>query len=76
MEKGYNKIKEDLENVLGSFNKKKDKETIERITSLVNINLESLKETWSFEDIDSYMPYFYDEYIYFFRLYEGCIYSS
>ncbi len=58
--KGYNKIKEDLENVLGNLNKKKDKEIIERITSLVNINLESLKETWSFKDIDSYMPYFYD----------------
>ncbi|MGH4121836.1 MAG: transcription-repair coupling factor [Clostridium sp.] len=60
MNVGYNKIKEDLYNVLGSFNKKKDKEAIERITSLVNINLESLKETWRFEAIDSYMPYFYD----------------
>ncbi|HEY8805834.1 MAG TPA: transcription-repair coupling factor [Clostridium sp.] len=59
-EKGYNKIKEDLDNVLGNLSKKKDKEIIERITSLVNINLESLKETWSFKDIDSYMPYFYD----------------
>ncbi|MBU3110640.1 transcription-repair coupling factor [Clostridium lacusfryxellense] len=61
LEKGYNNIKEDLEKVLGTLSKKKDKETIARITSLVNINLESLKETWSFKDIDSYMPYFYDE---------------
>lgn len=60
MEKGYSEIKEDLDNLLGSFNKKKDKESIERITSLVNINLEALKETWSFEAIDSYMPYFYE----------------
>ena len=60
MKSGYNEIKEDLDNVLGSFNKKKDKEIIERITSLVNVNLESLKETWRFEAIDSYMPYFYD----------------
>ena len=60
MEKGYNNIKEDLEKVLGTLSKKKDKETIARITSLVNVNLESLKETWSFKDIDSYMPYFYD----------------
>ena len=60
MKSGYEKIKEDLNNVLGSFNKKKDKESIERITSLVNINLESLKETWNFEAIDSYIPYFYD----------------
>ncbi|MBZ9609584.1 transcription-repair coupling factor [Clostridium estertheticum] len=59
-EKGYNKIKEDLINVVGSFNKKKDKEIIKKITSLVDINLESLKETWSFKDVDSYMPYFYD----------------
>ena len=60
MKSGYNRIKEDLDNVIGSFNKKKDKESIERITSLVNVNLEALKETWSFEAIDSYMPYFYD----------------
>jgi len=60
MEKGYNNIKEDLVNVLGNLSKKKDKEIIARITSLVNVNLESLKETWSFKDIDSYMPYFYD----------------
>ena len=57
---GYDKIKEDLNNVIGSFSKKKDKEVIKKITSLVNANLESLKETWSFKDIDSYMPYFYD----------------
>jgi transcription-repair coupling factor (superfamily II helicase) len=60
MKNGYDKIKEDLDIVLGSFNKKKDKESIERITSLVNVNLEALKETWSFEAIDSYMPYFYN----------------
>ena len=60
MEKGYSAIKEDMDNLLGSFNKKKDKESIQRITSLVNVNLESLKETWSFEAIDSYMPYFYE----------------
>ncbi|MCB2294887.1 transcription-repair coupling factor [Clostridium algoriphilum] len=59
-EKGYNKIKEDLDNVVGKLNKKKDKEVIDRIKSLVSINLESLNETWSFKDIDSYMPYFYD----------------
>ncbi|MGH4118971.1 transcription-repair coupling factor [Clostridium sp.] len=60
MNNGHNKIKEDLENVLGSFNKRKDKESIERIRSLVNVNLEQLKETWSFDSVDSYMPYFYD----------------
>jgi len=60
MESGYMEISDDLKNLLSSFNKKKDKEAIERITSLVNVNLESLKETWRFEAIDSYMPYFYD----------------
>ncbi|MEK6265735.1 MAG: transcription-repair coupling factor, partial [Clostridium sp.] len=60
MNNGYNKIKEDLQNVLGSFNKRKDKESMERIKSLVNVNLEQLKETWSFDSVDSYMPYFYD----------------
>ncbi|MGH4049928.1 MAG: transcription-repair coupling factor [Clostridium sp.] len=60
MEKGYNNIKEDLVKVVGKLSKKKDKEIIERITSLVNVNLEALRETWSFKDIDSYTPYFYD----------------
>ena len=60
MESGYKEINDDLKKLLSSFNKKKDKEAIERITSLVNVNLESLKETWRFEAIDSYMPYFYD----------------
>ncbi|MBU3180352.1 transcription-repair coupling factor [Clostridium psychrophilum] len=60
-EKGYNEIKEDLDKVLGNFSKKKDKEIIDRIKSLVNANLESLKETGGFKDIDSYMPYFYDK---------------
>ena len=60
-EKGYNEIKEDLDKVLGSFSKKKDKEIIDRIKSLVSANLESLKETGGFKDIDSYMPYFYDK---------------
>jgi transcription-repair coupling factor (superfamily II helicase) len=60
MNNGYNKIKEDLQNVLGSFNKRKDKESMERIKSLVNVNLEQLKETWNFDSVDSYMPYFYD----------------
>jgi len=59
-ESGYNKIKEDLDIMVGGLNRKKDKEVIERITSLVNVNLEALKETWSFKDIDSYIPYFYN----------------
>lgn len=71
MKSGYDKIKEDLGIILSSFNKKKEKESIERITSLVNANLEGLKESWGFESIDSYMPYFYDTTSTFFDYIKG-----
>ncbi|QGU96568.1 transcription-repair coupling factor [Clostridium bovifaecis] len=57
--KGYEAIKKDLE--LAKKNLSKDKEAKERIESSTLSNLESLKENWSFESIDSFLPYFYDE---------------
>lgn len=61
IEKGYREINEDFEKSIESFKKKKDKEAINRLTSIINNNVELLKETWSFETIDSYLPYFYDK---------------
>lgn len=53
-------IEKDFEKSISGFKKKKEKEAEERLTAIINRNLESLKETWSFETIDSYLPYFYD----------------
>jgi len=61
IDKGYREINEDFEKSIEGFKKKKDKEAINRLTSIINNNVELLKETWSFETIDSYLPYFYDK---------------
>ncbi|ARC83607.1 transcription-repair coupling factor [Clostridium argentinense CDC 2741] len=60
LKKAYDNISKDFNNSLLNFNKKKEKEAIERLTSIVNSNIEALKETWSFETIDSYIPYLYE----------------
>ncbi|MBL4936909.1 transcription-repair coupling factor [Clostridium sp. YIM B02515] len=53
-------IEEDLKLVLASLKSKKNKEAMEKINSIIKGNLESLKESWSFETIESYLPYFYN----------------
>ncbi len=57
--KGYNSISNDLHNF--EINSKNNKEIIEKIKSIVYYNLESLKERWSFETIESYLPYFFEK---------------
>ncbi|MEG1256925.1 transcription-repair coupling factor [Clostridium sp.] len=56
---GKEEIVRELESSILKFKKYKDKEAIERITSTVKSNIENLEELWTFETIDSYMPYFY-----------------
>lgn len=56
---GYNSIKEDF-NKFVEMNKK-NKELVQKITKIVNHNLELLKETNSFETIDSYLTYFFSK---------------
>lgn len=52
-------IEEDLKLVLSSLKSKKNKEAMEKINSIIKGNLEGLRESWSFETIESYLPYFY-----------------
>lgn len=61
LELGYQSIEKDLKTFIESLNKKKDKGTISKINSVIEENLESLKENWTFETIDSFIPYFYDK---------------
>ncbi|MBW6411142.1 transcription-repair coupling factor [Clostridium weizhouense] len=53
------------ERMLDEFNKivlsDKQKERINKLEKVVNSNIESLEETLTFETIDSYLPYFYQE---------------
>ncbi len=57
---GYEKIKKELEMFVKSLKVKQDTEAEEKITGIINRNLETLKETSGFPTIDSYLPFFYD----------------
>ena len=60
IETGYKKIKTELEIARKSLNSKEDTEAEEKLTGIINRNLETLKETSGFQTIDSYLPFFYD----------------
>jgi transcription-repair coupling factor (superfamily II helicase) len=53
-------IEQDLSAVVASLKARKNKEAMEKISSSIKNNLESLKESWSFETIESFLPYFYN----------------
>lgn len=55
-----NKIEKDLKEILLKFKGRKNKEAAEKITSVTKSNLEALKESWNFENIDSFLTYFYE----------------
>ncbi len=60
---GRDRIREEFDEL--TKNKKARKalgeEAFEKLKGIVRKNLESLAETWSFETIDSYLPYFFEE---------------
>jgi transcription-repair coupling factor (superfamily II helicase) len=66
VKRGYNKIKEELSLVVKNLQQKNDKEAEEKITNIINRNLEALKESSNFETIDSFLPFFYDKLSTFF----------
>lgn len=59
MEDAYAKIKKDLD--MAKDKQKDNPEALERLEGNISANLELLKENWSFETIDSYLPYFYEK---------------
>lgn len=59
--RGSEAIEKDLASILASLKSKKNKEAGDKIKELTNANLISLKENWSFETIDSFLPYFYEK---------------
>lgn len=58
---GCELITKDLEKTISELNKEKKFSEVKKIKALVNENLEFLKEKGTFQNIDSYLPYFYSE---------------
>lgn len=58
--KASNLMEEDLNSVMATLKSKKNKDAVEKIKSITKRNLESLKESWNFETMDSFINYFYD----------------
>ncbi|AKA71353.1 transcription-repair coupling factor [Clostridium scatologenes] len=61
IQKGLQGMESDLKLVCDKLKKRKDNEALENIQQEVKKNLESLRENWTFETIDSFLPYFYDK---------------
>lgn len=61
IQKGRKSIEDDAALVEKKLKKSKNKEALDRIDELTKKNLENLEENWSFENIDSFLPYFYDK---------------
>ena len=59
IELASNKMHEELKQIIGVRNES-NPEAVEKIKSIVKQNIESLKETWSFETMESYLPYFFN----------------
>ena len=57
-----------------TLDKNKDKEREIKLRKVINKNLEALKETHSFETIDSYLPFFYKDSETLFEYLEGYIF--
>lgn len=60
LNRGMENIKNELEKVKENKGKTESK-IVDKLKSSVNKNLEILKETHSFENIDSYLPFFYEK---------------
>lgn len=55
------KIKNDFEKSKNKLQNKEDKNFLEKLTTVINANVEALKERGTFETIDGYLNYFYEE---------------
>ena len=66
------KIMDDLRKVENNLEALNDKESFNRLNDTINKNIENLKETWSFETIDSYLPYLYESTTSFLNYFKDC----
>ena len=64
------KIISELDSIIEKSNKK-DSEQVDKIRGIINKNLEMLNENSTFETVDSYLPFFYEEMESLFDYLEG-----
>lgn len=57
---GYQRINEDLNKTVNNLKNINDKQQLKSLKNSISQKLETLKETWNFENIESFLPYFYD----------------
>lgn len=60
LKNAYKKIRKDESSVLEKLRSNKNNEAAAKLESIINRNLELLKENWTFETIESFLPYFFD----------------
>lgn len=58
---GYKRIEKDLHYIVEKLKTSKNKDAMDKVQETIGKNLELLTESWSFETIDSFLPYFYDK---------------
>ena len=63
-------INEELKNIVANVSKS-NKESVEKIKEIVGKNIELLNNTYYFETIDSYLPFFYEKLDSFFDYLQG-----
>lgn len=66
IKQAVSKMNEQMEEYIASKGKS-ETEAVNRITSTIKENIEALRETWTFETIDSYLPFFYKNLSNFFE---------
>jgi transcription-repair coupling factor (superfamily II helicase) len=72
IQRATSKINEELSNFIKSRDSS-DKDIVSKIKSNIRANIENLKETWSFETIDSYLPFLFQKVSSFFDYFEDYI---
>ena len=58
IDRAISKMEDELNQIITT---RDNTDVVERIREIVKNNVENLKETWTFETIDSYLPYFFEK---------------
>lgn len=61
LDRGYKGILKDLENAKAKFSSNELKENLQKLIKSTNRSLEYLRENWKFDNIESFIPYFYEK---------------
>lgn len=73
LSRAKNKMSLELSEIKGNSSKE-SKERVEKLAEIVNKNIESLTESLTFETVESYLPYFYENAADFFDYLNGYVF--